>query len=77
MAIGIIIDATTQGNLADWIYAISMGLACGVFIYVSINHLLSKGYKPLRAVSYDTPLCRFLAVLLGGGVIAVVMIWDA
>ncbi|KAL7130821.1 hypothetical protein ABFS83_13G158300 [Erythranthe nasuta] len=76
VAIGIVIDATTQGDVADWIYAISMGLACGVFIFVSINHLLSKGYKPRKIVSYDTSLYRFLAVLLGVGVIAVVMIWD-
>lgn len=76
VAIGIIIDATTQGHVADWIYAISMGLACGVFIYVSINHLLSRGYIPQGRVSVDTPHHRFLAVLLGVGVIAVVMIWD-
>ncbi|KAG8386031.1 hypothetical protein BUALT_Bualt03G0106700 [Buddleja alternifolia] len=76
VAIGIVIDATTQGSVADWIFAISMGLACGVFIYVSINHLLSKGYKPRKMVSLDTPHYRFLAVLLGVGVIAVVMIWD-
>lgn len=76
VAIGIIIDATSQGHVADWIYAISMGLACGVFIYVSINHLISKGYKPQKMVSFDTPHHRFLAVLLGVGVIAVVMIWD-
>ncbi|XP_030471241.1 zinc transporter 2 isoform X2 [Syzygium oleosum] len=76
VAIGIIIDATTQGAVADWIYAISMGLACGVFVYVSINHLLSKGYVPRRAVSVDTPIHKFLAVTLGVGVIAVVMIWD-
>ncbi|KAL0399131.1 UNVERIFIED_CONTAM: Zinc transporter 11 [Sesamum radiatum] len=76
IAIGIVIDATTQGAVADWIFAISMGLACGVFIYVSINHLLSKGYKPQKMVSLDTPEYRFLAVLLGVGVIAVVMIWD-
>ncbi|KAK4398614.1 Zinc transporter 11 [Sesamum angolense] len=76
IAIGIVIDATTQGSVADWIFAISMGLACGVFIYVSINHLLSKGYKPQKMVSFDAPEYRFLAVLLGVGVIAVVMIWD-
>ncbi|KAA8523558.1 hypothetical protein F0562_009981 [Nyssa sinensis] len=76
VAIGIIIDATTQGAVADWIYAISMGLACGVFIYVSINHLLSKGYTPEKGVSVDRPHYKFLAVLLGVGVIAVVMIWD-
>lgn len=76
MAIGIVIDSTTQGAVADWIFAISMGLACGVFIYVSINHLLSKGYSTLNKVSVDTPHHRFLAVLFGVGVIAVVMIWD-
>lgn len=77
VAIGIIIDATTQGAVADWIYAISMGLACGVFVYVSINHLLSKGYNPQNTkVSADQPHYKFLAVLLGIAVIAVVMIWD-
>ncbi|CAN6694864.1 unnamed protein product [Malus baccata var. baccata] len=76
VAIGILIDATTQGAVADWIFAISMGLACGVFIYVAINHLLAKGYRPDRAVSVDKPQYKFLAVLLGIGVIAVVMIWD-
>ncbi|URE33535.1 hypothetical protein MUK42_34809 [Musa troglodytarum] len=76
VAIGIIIDATTQGRVADWIYAISMGLATGVFIYVSINHLLAKGFKPQKPVAADTPFIRWLAVVLGIGVIAVVMIWD-
>ncbi|PON68813.1 Zinc/iron permease [Trema orientale] len=76
VGIGIAIDATTQGAVADWIYAISMGLACGVFIYVAINHLIAKGFKPESATYFDTPFYKFLAVLLGVGVIAVVMIWD-
>ncbi|GMN62315.1 hypothetical protein TIFTF001_031393 [Ficus carica] len=76
VVIGIIIDATTQGPVADWIFAVSMGLACGVFIYVSINHLLAKGYTPQKTVRVDTPFLKFLAVLIGIGVIAVVMIWD-
>ncbi|KAM0937915.1 putative zinc/iron permease [Dioscorea sansibarensis] len=76
VAIGIIIDATTQGKVADWIYAISMGLACGIFIYVAINHLLSKGYIPSKNIAADTPLYRWFSVVLGVGVIAVVMIWD-
>ncbi|KAF3785464.1 Zinc transporter 11 [Nymphaea thermarum] len=76
VAIGIIIDATTEGPVADWIYAISMGLACGVFVYVSINHLLAKGYVPQRPTPLNSPFNKFLAVLLGVGVIAVVMIWD-
>ncbi|KAK3146973.1 hypothetical protein QOZ80_3BG0276010 [Eleusine coracana subsp. coracana] len=76
VGIGIVIDATTQGRVADWIFAVSMGLATGIFIYVSINHLLSKGYKPRRPVAVDTPAGRLLAVVLGVAVIAVVMIWD-
>ncbi|EFJ13351.1 hypothetical protein SELMODRAFT_269005 [Selaginella moellendorffii] len=76
VAIGIIIDSTTQGAAADWIYAISMGIACGVFVYVAINHLLAKGFVPDRASFWDTPFYRFLAVVLGAAVIAVVMIWD-
>ena len=76
VGIGIAIDATTQGHTADWMYAISMGIACGVFIYVAINHLISKGFKPQRANRFDTPWFRFLAVLFGVAVIAVVMIWD-
>ncbi|CAI9279746.1 unnamed protein product [Lactuca saligna] len=75
VAIGIVIDATTQGRVADWIFAVSMGIACGVFVYVSINHLL-KGYKAQKVVSVDTPHHKLLAVTLGIGVIAVVMIWD-
>ncbi|XP_052178755.1 zinc transporter 11-like [Diospyros lotus] len=76
VAIGIIIDATTQGVVADWIFAISMGFACGVFVYVSINLLLAKGYSPQKPVFVDTAFYRFLATLLGVGVIAIVMIWD-
>ncbi|KAL5178075.1 Zinc transporter 11 [Glycine soja] len=76
VAIGIILDATTQGHVADWIFAISMGLACGVFIYVSVNHLLAKGYMPHRPTKVDSAYFKFLAVFLGVGVIAVVMIWD-
>lgn len=76
VAIGIIIDATTQGPVADWMYAIAMGIACGVFIYVAINHLMAKGYVPQCKVRVDTPFYKFLAVTLGVGIIAVVMIWD-
>ncbi|KAJ4725774.1 putative Zinc transporter [Melia azedarach] len=76
VGIGIAIDATTQGHVADWIYAISMGLACGVFIYVAINHLIAKGFKPQAKCYFDTPFFKFLAVLCGVAVIAVVMIWD-
>ncbi|XP_076884533.1 zinc transporter 2-like [Bidens hawaiensis] len=76
VGIGIAIDATTEGETAYWIYAISMGIACGVFVYVAIHHLISKGFKPQEDSYFDTPFFKFLAVLLGVGVIAVVMIWD-
>lgn len=65
------LDATSQGRGADWTYAISMGIACGVFVYVAINHLIAKGFKPQNKCYFDTPLFKFLAVL-----ISVVMIWD-
>ncbi|KAJ6298408.1 hypothetical protein OIU76_019542 [Salix suchowensis] len=76
VAIGIIIDATAHGPVARWISGISMGLACGVFIYVSIKHLSTKGYFPQKPVSVNTPFYKFLAVSLGIGVISVLMIWD-
>ncbi|KAI5334282.1 hypothetical protein L3X38_024415 [Prunus dulcis] len=77
VGVGITIDSTTQGATADWLFAISIGLACGVFIYVSINHLLSKGYTAQKAVSVDQPHYKFLAVLFGIGVISVAMFWDS
>lgn len=76
VAIGIVIDATTQGATADWVYAISMGLAAGVFIYVAINHLLAKGYVPPSELRVDKPFYKYLAVIAGAAVIAIVMIWE-
>ncbi|MFS7985533.1 putative zinc/iron permease [Helianthus anomalus] len=60
VGIGIIIDDTREGRVADWIFAISMGIACGA-------------QKP---AAVDTPHHKLLAVMLGMGVIIVVMIWD-
>ncbi|KAF4378575.1 hypothetical protein G4B88_023115 [Cannabis sativa] len=71
VGIGIAIDATTEGTAADWTYAISMGLACGVFVYVAINHLIAKGFRPESPNYFDTPFFKFLSVLSGVGVIAV------
>lgn len=76
VAIGIIIDSTTEGAAADWTYAIAMGLATGIFIYVAINHLLAKGYIPTSRVAASSPFHKYLAVLLGCATICVVMIWD-
>ncbi|KAI6688738.1 hypothetical protein NL676_025566 [Syzygium grande] len=77
VVIGITIEPTMQGAVAGWIFAISMGLARGMFIYVSTSHLLSKWYVPQSEVSVDKPIQKFLAIVLGCGVIAVLMIWDA
>lgn len=76
VAIGIVIDATSPGIALDWIYAVFMGLASGVLVYVSVNHILSEGYLPQGRVSVDAPHHKFLAVLLGIAAVAVVMIWD-
>ncbi|KAG0557452.1 hypothetical protein KC19_11G131400 [Ceratodon purpureus] len=75
VAIGIIIDANAQGAIADWVYAVSVGLASGVFVYVAINHLLAKGYSPSKT-ALDGPVQKATAVILGAATIAVVMIWD-
>lgn len=76
VVIGIVIDATVQEVVADWIYGISIGISSGVFLYVSINHLVSKGYSPQRKVLVDTPQHKFLAVLVGVAVIAITIIWE-
>lgn len=76
VAIGIVIDATAEGTTADWIYAVSMGIATGVFIYVAINHLLAKGYTPPRPLALDRPIFRWLAVVAGAALVAIALIWD-
>ncbi|KAG0582498.1 hypothetical protein M758_3G064000 [Ceratodon purpureus] len=75
VAIGIIIDSTTEGTTADWIYAFSMSIATGVFVYVAINHLLAKGYKPNNKVRLNTPFWRWLSVVVGAALIGIVMMW--
>jgi zinc transporter 1/2/3 len=42
VGIGIAIDATAEGSAADWTYAISMGIATGVFINVAINPVVRR-----------------------------------
>ncbi|CAG7892226.1 unnamed protein product [Brassica rapa] len=76
VGIGIAINATSQGAAGDWTYAISMSIACGVFMYVSIHHLIAKGYKPREGCYFDKPIYKFLAVFLGVILLSIVMIWD-
>jgi len=78
VGIGILIDGTTQGRVANWIYAISVGFSCRVLVYVAINHLLLKGmiHKPQNRIHFDKAFYKYLAVVIGAGLIAVVMIWD-
>lgn len=61
-----ILMASTEG-IVDWIFnVILMGIFSGVFIYISINHLIAKGFKPQEAqCSYDTPLRKFFSVVFG------------
>jgi zinc transporter 1/2/3 len=46
-----------------------------VFLYVAINHLVAKGYRPQKPTRVDNPSFKFLAVLLSVAVMAVVMVW--
>ncbi|VAH70199.1 unnamed protein product [Triticum turgidum subsp. durum] len=67
VGIGIAIDATAEGS--DWTYAISMGITTGVFVYIAINHLMAKGYRPQQPNYFDKPIFKFLSVLTGISVI--------
>ncbi|XP_031106115.1 zinc transporter 11-like [Ipomoea triloba] len=71
VSIGILIHATTQASVADWIYSISIHLAYGAFLFISINRLLSKGYGPQPPVAVDKPYHNFLALLLAIGIMTV------
>nr|ABK23592.1 unknown [Picea sitchensis] len=91
VSIGIIVDSTTEGPVARWLFAITMGLATGIFIYVALNHMLRGAHAQAPRNNSGTTreeddddgddrhgpsLYNFLAFLLGVGVIAVAMIWD-
>jgi zinc transporter 1/2/3 len=67
VGIAILIDATAQGRVVDWIYEISMGFACGVFIFVAINRLLLKGImrNPQNRIHLDKPFYKYLVVVIG------------
>nr|GMC72378.1 zinc transporter 11-like [Ipomoea batatas] len=71
VSIGILIHATTQASVADWIYSISIHLAYGAFLFISINHLLSKGYGPQPPVAVHKPYHNLLAILLAIGIMTV------
>ena len=78
VTIRILIDATTTRRLADWVFVITMGLPCGVFIYIAVNHLLSQNHHASQnhESSTDRPFYYYMAIVFGFGLIAVVMIWD-
>nr|GMC74475.1 zinc transporter 11-like [Ipomoea batatas] len=64
VSIGIVIHVTTQlGSVADWTYSISIHLAYGAFIFISINHLLSR-----PPVVVEKPYHKFVALLIGIGI---------
>ncbi|CAK9147619.1 unnamed protein product [Ilex paraguariensis] len=77
VGIGIAINSTTQGHLADWINVVSMGLASGVLNYIAMNDIILKSFKPQQArCKYDTPFYKFVAVLVGVVVMAVVLVFQ-
>jgi len=46
VSIGIVVESTTGSHVARWLFAITMGLATGIFIYVALNHLLASAGVP-------------------------------
>lgn len=49
VSIGIIVDSTTEGPVARWLFAITMGLATGIFIYVALHHMLRGAHSHAHA----------------------------
>lgn len=76
IVIGIIIDAVTSAKAENWTYAITMGIASGVFLFVAINHLLNKGHSAPDNLAVDTPLWKTMAVIAGASLIFGVMYFD-
>ncbi|KAL3734616.1 hypothetical protein ACJRO7_023894 [Eucalyptus globulus] len=68
MAIGIVIDPTTQGVVAGWSTAIFLGF-CGMFLYVSA--IFYRYMQNMDRVG------AFLATMVGVGIIVGLMFWDA
>ncbi|CAM6088856.1 unnamed protein product [Calypogeia fissa] len=76
IVIGIIIDAVISERAANWTYAITMGVASGVFLFVAINHLLNKGYAAPEKLTVDTPFWKTMAVIAGASLIFGAMYFD-
>jgi zinc transporter 1/2/3 len=65
LAIGIILDSTTQTRTAIWADSVGNGLAAGVFIFVGISHLMVKAFKKSCTDSWRTPFYKWTAAALG------------
>ncbi|KAF3963399.1 hypothetical protein ACB098_08G049700 [Castanea mollissima] len=64
VGIGIAIDATTQGQTANWIYAISMGIACGFSSMLPSTILWQRATHPNLNVILTLPSTIFLLCYL-------------
>lgn len=58
VSIGIVVDSTTEGPVARWLFAITMGLATGIFIYVALNHMLRGAHAHAQAQGPRSNSCR-------------------
>lgn len=58
VSIGIVVDSTTEGPVARWLFAITMGLATGIFIYVALNHMLRGAHAQGQAQAPRSNSCR-------------------
>lgn len=70
------IQKTAQNGTSDWVYVLTQAVACGVFLHVSIYHLLAKGFSPQDQSSYTTPFRRFFALFLGILIVTIGLIFD-
>eukprot|EP00475_Leptophrys_vorax_P022537 TRINITY_DN30682_c0_g1_i3.p1 TRINITY_DN30682_c0_g1~~TRINITY_DN30682_c0_g1_i3.p1 ORF type:complete len:343 (+),score=26.48 TRINITY_DN30682_c0_g1_i3:283-1311(+) len=63
IAIGIILDTSGNETARQWVKAIGVGMAAGVFLFIALSHLIAKGMKPGRN---DKPWMVFLKWFVAG-----------
>ncbi|KAL1827539.1 hypothetical protein ACET3Z_005951 [Daucus carota] len=74
--VSLIIKKAAQDGTADWVYVLTQAAASGVFLHVSIYHLLAKGFNPQDQSAHTTPFKRFFALCLGIGVVTIGLIFN-
>ncbi|KAK1357241.1 Zinc transporter 1 [Heracleum sosnowskyi] len=74
--VSLLIQKTAQNGASDWVYVLTQAVACGVFLHISIYHILAKGFNPQDQSSYTTPFRRFFALFLGMLIVTIGLLFN-